>query len=154
MGMNVLFYTRTKTDSPYTQVSEEELFRRSDYLTLHCPLTEETREIVNEKTLSLMQSSAVIVNTARGGLIDEKFLTHALNHDKIRGACLDVIAHEPMRADCPLRHAKHCIITPHVAWAPQDTRQRLERMVAETLRSFLNGTPVNTVVPPPREEQK
>lgn len=146
LGMKILFHTRSRVENtPYEQVSEEELFKRSDYLTLHCPLNERTKEIVNEKTISLMKETAVIINTARGGLIDEKALAHALNNGKLRGACLDVIAKEPMREDCPLRKMQNCLITPHVAWAPQDTRQRLEKQVADTLKAFLAGTPVNVI---------
>lgn len=146
-GMRVLVCTRTPpNDCPYEQVSAEEIFRRSDYLSLHCPLNGQTSLLVNRRTLSLMKRNAVIVNTARGGLIDEQALAEALNAGKIGGACLDVLSREPMEADNPLYGAKNVLFTPHVAWIPQETRQRLADKVAENLASFLRGKPKNIIV--------
>lgn len=145
-GMKVIVYSRhIPADCPYEAVSREEIFKRSDYLSLHCPLTEETRCLVNGGTLSLMKPTAVLINTARGGLVDEAALAAALNEGKIAGACLDTLAVEPMRADNPLFGAKNCHITPHIGWIPRETRQRLVDIVAENLRCFLNGAPRNVV---------
>ena len=145
-GMNVIVYTRTTPKNcPYRIVTQEEIFRQSDYLSLHCPLNEGTAGIINAKTLDMMKPTAVLINTARGGLVDEVALADALNAGKIGGACLDTIATEPMTAECPLIGAKNCIITPHVAWGPLETRARLVEMVADNLRAFLNGSPINVV---------
>lgn len=145
-GMKVIVHTRTKPKNcPYELVDSDEIFARSDYLSFHCPLNEQTAGIINERTLSLMKPSAVIINTARGALADEKALASALNTGKLAGACLDVLASEPMRDDCPLAGAKNCIITPHVAWGAKETRERLVGIVAENLAAFLNGKPQNVI---------
>lgn len=146
-GMKVLIFSRTPPkDCPYEVVTKEELFSRSDYLSLHCPLTEETKEIVNERTLSLMKPSAVLLNTARGGLIDEAALSNALRSGKLRFACLDVVSKEPMEKGNPLFGLENVLITPHVAWAPKETRQRLVSLVAANLKAFLLGKPQNVIV--------
>lgn len=145
-GMKVIVCTRTKpADCPYELVTQDEIFARSDVLSLHCPLTEQTKGIVNARTLSLMKRTAILVNTARGGLVDEAALAEALNSERIAGACLDVIETEPMKKDCPLFGAKHILITPHIAWVPRETRQRLVDAVAENLRRFIQGDPINVV---------
>lgn len=145
-GMNVIVHTRSvPKDCPYELVSSDGIFARSDFLSFHCPLNAQTQKIINARTLSLMKPTAVIINTARGALADEYALKEALNSGKIAGACLDVIATEPMRADCPLIGAKNCIITPHIAWGPRETRTRLVGIVAENLRAFLNGSPQNVI---------
>lgn len=147
-GMNVVAYSRTKekiTKAGIKSVSLEELLKTSDVVTLHCPLNDETKEIINEKTLKMMKPSALLVNTSRGGVIDEKALADALNNDVIAHACLDVITYEPMREDCPLRGAKNCTITPHIAWAPKKTRERLLEVVEENIKCYLNGKPQNVV---------
>ena len=145
-GMNVIVCTRTKpADCKYRLVTKEEIFKESDVLSLHCPLTPETQGLINENTLALMKPSAILVNTARGGLVDEKALSDALNGGRIYGACLDTVAVEPMCADNPLRGAKNCLITPHVAWVPLETRMRLVSIAAENLRCFLAGKPQNVV---------
>jgi glycerate dehydrogenase len=146
-GMNVIVHTRTRPkDCPYTLVDEEQLFRQSDFLSLHCPLNESTHHIVNERTLALMKEKAVIINTARGGLIDEAALAAALNNQKLGAALLDVLTYEPMRRDCPLYGAKNAIFTPHIAWIPQETRQRLVDIVAQNLSAFINGGGQNIIV--------
>lgn len=146
LGMEVIVCTRTRpADCRYELVSPDEIFARSDFLSLHCPLTEQTKGIVNARTISLMKRSAVLINTARGGLVDEAALAEALNTRRIAGACLDVVAAEPMAKDCPLFRAKRCIITPHVAWIPRETRQRLVDAVANNLKCFIEGRPVNVV---------
>ena len=146
LGMRVIVCTRTRPgDCPYELVERDEIFARSDVLSFHCPLTDETRGLVNARTLALMKRGAIIINTARGGIIDERALAEALNREAIGGACLDVLAEEPMSKDCPLFRAKNALITPHVAWVPRETRQRLVDSVAFNLGSFLKGSPVNVV---------
>ena len=126
-------------------VDQDSLFSRSDYHSLHCPLTDETRHLVNRETLSKMKPSAVIINTARGGVIEEDALTEALNSGKLRGAGIDVLDTEPMRKGHPYLTAKNCYITPHVAWGSIEARTRLIDLVAENLRMFENGTPIHVV---------
>ncbi len=146
LGMNVIVCTRTKpADCPYKIVDAEQIFRESDVLSLHCPLNSATKELVNARTLALMKPSAILVNTARGGLIDEAALADALKGGRLYGACLDTVAEEPMRADNPLRGIKNCLITPHVAWVPHETRTRLTGIAAQNLKCFLEGKPRNVV---------
>lgn len=146
-GMHVLVHTHNERS--YTGgeeiVSTEELFKRSDVLTLHAPLTTETTELLNATTLSLMKPSAYVINTARGGLADEKAVRAALDAGTIAGYAADVVSEEPMTATNPLYGAPHCILTPHIAWAPRETRERLLGIAAENLKAFLNGTPQNVV---------
>ena len=145
-NMRVIAYTRTpKCIEGVENVSAEELFRQSDFLTLHCPLNNETKLIVNERTLSLMKPTAYLINTSRGGTIDEKALCDALNRGVIRGAALDVLTIEPMSDDCPLIEAKNCIFTPHIAWASLEARTRLITKVCENLEAFKQGKPINVV---------
>jgi glycerate dehydrogenase len=126
-------------------VSLEEIFRSSDIVSLHCPLTRETRQIVNLKHISMMKRSAWLINTGRGPLVDEHALADALNSDRIAGAGLDVLSTEPPQPDNPLLTAKNCFITPHIAWATVQSRQRLMRTVVGNLRTFLEGRPLNVV---------
>lgn len=145
-NMRVIAYTRTpKCIEGVENVSAEELFRQSDFLTLHCPLNNETKLIVNERTLSLMKPTAYLINTSRGGTIDEKALCDALNRGVIRGAALDVLTIEPMSDDCPLIEAKNCIFTPHIAWASLEARTRLITKVCENLEAFKQRKPINVV---------
>ncbi|MDE5942885.1 MAG: D-2-hydroxyacid dehydrogenase [Clostridia bacterium] len=145
-GAEVVISTRTKpSDCPYKVVDFETLLKMSDVLSLHCPLNEKTAKIINADALSKMKKNCVIINTARGGLIDEKALTEALNGGKIAGACLDTVSEEPMKKDNPLLNAKNCLITPHIAWMPKETRQRLIGTVAANLRGYINGKPQNIV---------
>lgn len=146
LGMNIIAYTRTpKFADGIELVSEDDLFARSDFLTLHCPLTSATAMAVNARTLSLMKPTAYIVNTSRGGVIDEYALAEALKNGKIAGAALDTLTCEPMAEECPLFGLENCIITPHVAWASLESRTRLIGMVAENLRAFCDGSPINVV---------
>jgi glycerate dehydrogenase len=126
-------------------VSIEDLFRRSDILSLHCPLTEHTRAIVNESRLRLMKPTAFLVNTSRGGVIDEPALARALNEGWIAGAGLDVLTVEPPPATHPLLTAKNCTITPHIAWATRQARLRLMAEAVENLRAYQQGHPRNVV---------
>lgn len=145
-GMKIITYTRTPSKVTEAEtVSLNELFSRSDFLSLHAPLTPETTKIINEETLSLMKKSAYLINTSRGGAIDEDALAKALNEGIIAGAGLDVLAVEPMLPDNPLRTAKNCLITPHIAWAPIETRVRLITMVAENIKAFIEDNPINVV---------
>ncbi len=144
--MNVIVNTRTaKQDSSVKFVGLKELLAKSDIITLHCPLTDETNGLIDLDALKLCKPSAIIINTSRGAVIKEADLAYALENDIIAGAGLDVLCEEPMSADNPLLNAKNCIITPHIAWAPIDTRKRLITIVADNLSAFINGKPINTV---------
>lgn len=146
-GMKVIISTRTipREGYPYEFVSREEIFSRADVVTLHCPLTEQTSGMVNRETLSIMKPTAFLINTSRGGTVVEEDLAEALNNGTIAGAAADVISHEPMLETNPLFTAKNCIITPHVAWAPKETRERLIAIAAENLKCFLEGKPQNVI---------
>ena len=126
-------------------VDLETLFRESDIVSLHCPLTEGTRHLVNRERLGLMKPSAWLINTSRGPLVDEAALAEALNEGRIGGAAVDVLSVEPPAANNPLLQAKHCIVTPHLAWATLAARRRLLDVAVENIRSFLQGRPVNVV---------
>ena len=141
-GMNVLISTRTPVEGC---VSKEEVFKNADFVTLHCPLNEQSKLMINEKSLALFKPTAYLINTARGGLIDESALANALNSGKIAGAALDVLTNEPPKADNPLIHAKNCIITPHMAWASLEARVRLLHATEENVRAFLQNAPINKV---------
>ncbi len=146
--MNVLVWNRTSekvTEAGFTYVQFEELLQRADVVTLHLPLNPETHNLMNENSLAKMKRTAVLMNTARGGLIDEDALAKALNTGVIGGACLDVLKKEPMQPDCVLQTAKNCTITPHIAWAPEQTRRRLVSMVAKNLRCWASGKPIHVV---------
>ncbi|HVY76717.1 MAG TPA: D-2-hydroxyacid dehydrogenase [Puia sp.] len=148
-GMKVLGSRRHHTDQSnrrdFAWASVEEIFERSDVVSLHCPLTPETKGLVNQKTLSSMKSTAFLINTSRGPLIVEEDIAEALNKDRIAGAGIDVLSAEPPGADNPLLKAKNCIITPHIAWASREARTRLMNTAAENLQAFLNGNPVHVV---------
>lgn len=146
-GMNVVTYTRSpqKVTDGTRVCTLEELLSISDAVSLHCPLTPENGKMINTETLALMKPNALLVNTARGGLIDEQALAEALNEGRLGGARLDTLTYEPMREDCSLRGAKNCAITPHIAWAPIETRVRLLEKVAENLKAWINGKPINVV---------
>lgn len=144
--MNVIVNTRTaKQDSSVKFVGLKELLSKSDMITLHCPLTDETNGLIDLDALKLCKPTAILINTSRGAVINEADLAYALENDIIAGAGLDVLCEEPMSADNPLLNAKNCIITPHIAWAPIDTRKRLITIVADNLSAFINGKPINTV---------
>ena len=145
-GMNIICCTRTPKEGMPEAVSFEDLLKRSDFLTLHAPLTEQTKNIINKESLSLMKKSAYLINTARGGFVVEKDLADYLNNDGIAGYAADVLLNEPMNADCPLLKAKNCVITPHIAWAPRETRKRLQGIAEENLKAWISGNPINTVV--------
>ena len=125
--------------------SYEQLFRQADVLSLHCPLTEETRHLVNAERLSLMKPTAILINTGRGPLVDEAALAQALNEGRIMAAGVDVLEEEPPRKGSPLIGARNCFITPHIAWATKAARERLMNIAAANVKAFLNGTPQNVV---------
>lgn len=145
-GMKILVHTRSPHKCPAVEtVSAAELFSRADVLTFHCPLNEQNKGIIDKKHLSLMKPSAFLINTARGGLMDEQAVADALHDGTIAGAGIDVVAKEPMLSDNPLLTAKNCILTPHIAWAPPDVRENLVQLVADNIIAFQNGTPINVV---------
>ncbi len=145
-NMRVIAYSRTpKALEGVELVDEDRIFAESDFLTFHCPLTEKTAKIVNKQSLSLMKSTAYIINTARGGIVDEEALAEALKNKQLAGAAIDVLTYEPMAADCPLYGIDNCLITPHVAWASLESRKRLIGKVAENLAAFVAGSPINVV---------
>ncbi len=148
-GMKVLFHSRRKESAdsiPSVEYcSKEELFAKSDFISLHCPLTNETKNLINKDTIALMKKSAFLINTARGGLIDEAALQNALIEKRIAGFAADVLSEEPMKKDNPLYRAPNTIITPHIAWASLETRTRLMSIVEENIKLFLSGKPLNVV---------
>lgn len=145
-NMKVLINTRTiPKDCPYRLVSIEEAFKEGDIVTLHCPLTEKTKSLVCEDTLSLMKPTSILINTSRGGTVDEVALSKALKDSKISKAYLDVLAQEPMSHNTPLMNTPNIVITPHVAWSPLETRNRLIDIVVNNLQGFLNGDIINKV---------
>ena len=148
-GMKVLFFTRSPAKarnlSGIPCVTLEKLLSESDIVSIHCPLNEGSRELINRRTLSLMKPSALLVNTSRGGIINERDLAQALNNGIIAAAAVDVLTEEPMTENTPLRTAKNIVFTPHVAWAPVETRRRLFEIVAANLRAYREGNPQNTV---------
>ncbi len=145
-GMKVVAYNRSKRDiAGVRQVSFDKLLQTSDIVTVHCPLNADSERMFNKETFGKMKKGAVFVNTARGGVVVEDDLKEALVSGHLGGACIDVLTVEPMVEDCVLMGVKNCIITPHIAWAPLETRQRLMGIVCDNIRGFLNGTPQNVV---------
>jgi len=148
-GMNVIFQNRSeKTNLPSGIVRKNlaEVFAESDFVSLNCPLTAENGEFVNHDLLKTMKTTAVLINTGRGGLINEQDLANALNSGQISAACLDVLSTEPPLPDNPLVSAQNCYITPHIAWATFEARQRLLNITIDNLKSFIAGTPQNIVM--------
>lgn len=149
-GLNILAYSRTQYPEGQAlaeYVDLDTLLKKSDIISLHCPLFPETFELVNASSIAKMKDGAILINTARGQLVNEADLTEALHAGKLRGAAVDVVSAEPMKADNPLLSAPNCIITPHIAWAPIESRQRLLDCVVENIRMFRMGTPQNVVNP-------
>ena len=146
-GMNILVYTRSKhTDTDSIKfVDLETLLKNSDIVSLHTPLTPDTKNLIDSKALSLMKSTAYLINTSRGPVIDEVALSEALKENKIAGAGLDVIAVEPMQSDCPLLNLDNCIITPHIAWAAKEARERLLNIICDNIEHFTKGNYINKV---------
>lgn len=148
-GMEVLAYRRTPDRSMETEhchmVSMDEIFEKSDIITLHCPLTAENEEMINRETIGRMKDGVILLNTGRGKLICEADLRDALNSGKVAGAGVDVASVEPVHPDNPLLQAKNLWMTPHIAWAPRETRQRLMDILVSNINAFLDGHPVNEV---------
>lgn len=149
LGMEVWVYTsKPKKSLPkkYQKVTLNELFSACDVVSLHCPLTAENKEMVNSFRLSLMKQGAILINTSRGGLIDEKALEQALLSGKLLGAGLDVLSSEPVPNDNPLLKLKNCFITPHIAWATRESRMRLMNQAVENLKAWMEGRTINNVL--------
>jgi glycerate dehydrogenase len=154
MGMNVVANRRSANKhhpfvdlkgQSFQWVDLQELLRISDVISLHCPLTQETKGLINKESLRLMKPTSFLINTARGGLVVDADLADALNHGVIAGAALDVLSKEPPGNDNPLLTAKNCLITPHIAWASKEARQRLLEIAVNNIQAFLEGKPVNVV---------
>ena len=146
LGMKVLAYEgEEKAGQEEELVSLEMLLAQSDVISLHCPLFPSTEGIINRETIGKMKDGVILLNDSRGPLIVEQDLADALNSGKVYAAGLDVVTTEPIRPDNPLLGAKNCLITPHIAWAPKESRQRLMDIAVENLRSFQAGKPVNVV---------
>lgn len=144
--MRVIAYSRTPKEVAGVEfVSFDELLAQSDYLTVHCPLTDQTAKMFDAEAFSKMKDGAYFINTARGGVIDEYALRDAVTSGKLSGAGIDVLTVEPMVADCPLYNIPNITVTPHIAWAPLDTRSRLLDIVISNLEAFIAGTPKNKV---------
>jgi glycerate dehydrogenase len=146
-GMQVLAHNRSPIEDAegVRAVDLDMIFRESDILSLHCPLTDETKRLVNRQRLAAMKPTALLINTSRGPLVDERALADALNAGQMAGAGLDVLDDEPPAADNPLYSAKNCYITPHIAWATRASRQRLLDAAVENVAAYLRGTPQNVV---------
>ena len=143
-GMNVLAYSRTHYEgTEYTDLAT--LLACSDVISLHCPLFPETKGIINAETIAQMKNGAILLNTSRGPLIDEAAVADALKSGKLRGAAMDVVCSEPIPADSPLLTAPNCIITPHMAWAPVEARQRILNITEDSIKAFLSGDAKNVV---------
>ena len=150
LGMKILAYDKTESESgrriaEYTDL--DTLLASSDVIALHCPLFPDTREIVNAASISKMKDGVIILNNSRGPLVAEQDLADALNSGKVYAAGLDVVSSEPIRGDNPLLKAKNCFITPHISWAPKESRQRIMDCTVENVKAYLAGNPVNVVNP-------
>lgn len=149
LGMEVLafdvFQGNPPPYEPFAWVDLEQLFAEADVVSLHCPQTEENTGMVNKGLLGHMKTTAFLINTARGGLVNEAELADALNSGKISGASLDVVSVEPIKPENPLLKARNCVLTPHIAWATREARIRLMRTTAENIAAFQTGQPINVV---------
>ncbi|ONI41733.1 glycerate dehydrogenase [Candidatus Epulonipiscium fishelsonii] len=149
LGMNVIAYDKFENPDMikegYKYVSLDELLAKSDVISLHCPLFPENTGIINKENIAKMKDGVFILNTARGPLVNEQDLTDALNSGKVGGAGLDVVSSEPIKDDNPLLTAKNCIITPHIAWAPKEARNRLLGIAVNNLKEYLKGNTINAV---------
>lgn len=149
LGMKVMAQTSKSQEELPTGIEKatslEHLLKECDVLSLHCPLTESTKHIINATTLAMMKPSAILINTGRGPLVDENALAAALNSGALRGAGVDVLSCEPPSIDNPLLYARNCYTTPHIGWATTEARQRLMDIAVANVANFLNGTPTNVV---------
>lgn len=145
-GMKILVNTRTMPQNCQYEVCDfDTAVKNADFLTFHCPLTDKTKGIINADLLKKMKNTAVLINTSRGPVVNEKDLTDALNSGKIAYAYLDVLEKEPMDCNTPLKTVKNCLITPHTAWAAYETRVRLLNIANENIKCWINGNPQNKV---------
>lgn len=148
MGMRVITHSRSvRSDFGGTAeyVDFDTLFAESDVISLHCPLFPETRGIINKDSISKMKDGVIILNNSRGQLINERDLADALKSGKVYAAAVDVVSEEPISADNPLLSAPNCLITPHISWAPKESRQRIMTGTAENIQAFISGRPINLV---------
>ncbi|MCR5088764.1 MAG: D-2-hydroxyacid dehydrogenase [Oscillospiraceae bacterium] len=148
LGMKILATGSRETETGRAiadYVDMDTLLRESDVIALHCPLFPSTEGIINRETIAKMKDGVILINNSRGQLVVEKDLADALNSGKIAAAGLDVVSTEPIRDDNPLLKAKNCLITPHISWAPKESRQRIMQTSAENLRAYLSGSPINLV---------
>ena len=147
-GMNVQAFTSKPQEAlpaGIKKVTMDELFQTSDIVSLHCPLTESTKELVNKDRLAQMKNTAILINTGRGPLLNEQDVADALNNNVIAAAGIDVLSKEQPLPDCPLLSAKNCYITPHIAWATLQARVRLIQIASDNMKSFIEGKPVNVI---------
>ena len=147
-GMHVIAYNRSQCEEGKaigSYVNLDELLATADVISLLCPLTAENTGMIGAENIAKMKDGAILINTARGLLVDEAALRAALESGKLRGAACDVISAEPMKADNPLKDAPNCIVTPHMAWAPIESRKRIQDCTERSIRAFLEGSPINTV---------
>lgn len=147
-GMRVLAYNRSRCaegETIGTYVDLDTLLAESDIVSVHCPLTPETAEIIHRDTIKRMKDGAILINTARGGILNEAAVAEALQNGKLRGAAVDVVTQEPILESNPLLNAPNCIITPHIAWTPIEARQRIIDCTTKNIEAFLQGQPVNVV---------
>ena len=149
-GMEVLAYDPYERESGKAiaaYVTRDQLLARADVISLHCPLFPDTKGIIGRETIGKMKDGVIILNTSRGPLVDEEALAEALNSGKVYAAGLDVVSEEPIRKDNPLLSRSNCLITPHIAWAPLESRKRLMEIAAANLEAFIKGKPQNVVNP-------
>lgn len=149
LGMKVLAYDthrdKNLESAGFRYAELDELLASSDVISLHCPLFPETQGMINRNQIAKMKDGVMIINSSRGPLIVEEDLRDALNSGKVGGAAVDVVSAEPIRMNNPLLSAKNCIITPHIAWAPKESRQRLINIAVHNLKAYISGNPVNVV---------
>lgn len=151
MDMDILAFSRsrrdplTRPDNMFAWASVDDILKKSDFVSLHCPLTDETRHLVNDRTLGLMKSSAMLINTARGPLVDEEALVRALKEKRLAAAAVDVLDREPPVDGSPLIGAPNCVVTPHMAWVAIESRKRLLDVVIANLVAYQRGKPINVV---------
>ena len=148
LGMNVIAYDLYPNESGRAiadYVTQDELFAKADVISLHCNLTPENAGLINRENIAKMKDGVILLNNARGQLVNEVDLVEALASGKVAAAGLDVVSTEPIKADNPLLKAPNCIITPHISWAPKESRRRIMDCTVENIRAFLNGKPVHVV---------
>ena len=147
-GMKVIAYNRSRCEEGWAigdYVNLDELLSTADVISLHCPLSAENTGIINADSIAKMKDGVILLNTARGPLVEEAAVTSALESGKIRGFACDVVSAEPMKENNPLKSAPNCIVTPHMAWAPVESRQRIASCTERSIRAFMAGSPINTV---------